>query len=360
MKVVRVINSLGYGGIERVYEIVAKYYVGPKSDLIFVALGDGGPTATIISNLGYEVIVLGMQSRIPNFQLVIRLTRLLGKLKPDVVHSCGAEGNFHGQIAAWLARVPVRIAEEIGMPSQGKLARRIFGMVYRFSSAVIAVAATVAAFLEQSNGVDKKKLTIIYNPVDSERFTGIIRQETKQFVFLSVCRLHPIKNLRSLLRAFASLSNRGNLALWIVGDGEERGPLEALALELGITSQISFMGYHSDPSPYFAKASAFVLPSFSEGHPVSMIEAMTARIPVVVTRVGGASELVIDGDNGFLLDPNDLQNITAKLSAVSSMPEEARRAMAAKAAEMVSQRFTPSSYFESINSLYSRLLNGRH
>jgi len=354
MKIARVINSLDFGGIERVYEIVAKYFEGPRSDLIFIALSSGGRAENYIRSLGYEVIVMNESSRIPNVKLVFRLAKLLKKLKADVVHSCGAEGNFHGQLAAFVARVPVRVAEEIGMPSQSTLAKIIFSGVYRLSTSVIAVASAVAAYLVKENNVADRNVHVVYNPVDVTRFFNIKRPTDEDaFIFLTVCRLHPIKNLNRLLRAFAALDQQKTM-LWVVGEGEERVALQQLARDLGIQGQVTFFGYDPDPSSYFERASAFILPSLSEGHPVSMIEAMIAKLPVVVTKVGGARELIEEGINGFLIDPLDVSYISSTMAKVAAMPMVEREKIGRRGCDLVSAKFLPSEYLASLNNLYTR------
>lgn len=358
MKIVRVINSLDFGGIERVYEIVAKYNESPSGDLVFVALGKGGAAADVIKSLGFKVIVLGHRTAIPNFRLLVRITRLLRELRPDLVHSCGAEGNFYGQISAWLVGIRGRIAEEIGIPSQSLVARIIFGFVYKLSHGVVAVASSVADYLNKKNGVSRRKIHVVYNPVDTRLFEEVRAEGHARFTFLAVCRLHPIKNLGSLLKALAVIRNSHDVELSIVGDGEQRQFLESLCEQLGLTDVVKFWGYQPNPAPFFARSDAFVLPSFSEGHPVSMIEAMVAGLPVLVTKVGGASELIIDGVNGYLIDPNNVKDIVHKMEVILGLSVKSRNDVADRGRQLVVDRFTPAVYFRNLDEIYYKILHG--
>jgi glycosyltransferase involved in cell wall biosynthesis len=353
MKVIKVINSLDFGGIEKVFEIVARYHQGDKTDVIFLALGKGGATEQAISKLGFRVIVWNVRTRIPNIGLILRLARFLRKEKPSVVHTTGAEGNFHGILAACLAGVPVRIAEEIGMPAHGKAARFIFRQVYRSAYRVIAVAGLVEKFLLDTKEVPAWKTSLIYNPVDVRAFEAI-KADPDPYCFriVSVCRLDPIKNLQLLIRGFGALDIPAEL--WLVGDGPARSELEALVRELGLEGRVVFHGYQSRPSEFLQKASLFVLPSFSEGLPVSAVEAMLTGTPCLATGIGGAPEFIRDGENGWLLDPKDLPGFTGLLRRISEMPAAERWEIGQKGKQTALEKFQPKTYLSELEKLYRK------
>lgn len=356
MKVVKIINSLHFGGIEKVFEIVARYYEGDKQDLVFVAIGAGGATAAAIREMGYKVVVLDRVTRIPNMGIVSRLVSLLRKEKPDAVHTTGAEANFHGLLAAFIVGVPVRVAEEIGMPAHSKRAKWVFRQVYRLSTKVIGVAGMVGDFLVESGEVPGHKMEVIYNPVDTDAFSNITKEWTDPvFRIVVVCRLDPIKNLPFLLDGFKDLlaaSDRDRLALDIVGDGGERGALEDLALRLRIADRVTFHGYQERPARFFERASLFVLPSLSEGLPVSLIEAMLTGTLCIATKNGGPVEFIREGENGWLIDPHDREAFVLLLKDVVRLPLQERRDIAEKGRAMAQGRFNPPQYLERVNQLY--------
>ena len=362
MKVIKVINSLDFGGIEKVFEIAARYYEGDKADVVFLALGKGGAVERAIRDLGYRVEVLGCPTRIPNFQILTRLVRFFRKERPSVVHTTGAEANFHGIIAAWFAGVPVRVAEEIGMPAHSKTAKLIFKGVYRLASEVIAVAHLVERFLLQTGEVPPEKLSVIYNPVDIRSFSGVGKDWNGEvFRILSVCRLDPIKNLDLLLKSFAAVrsfttvrdgSRALPLELWIIGDGPQRKHLEDLVRNLGIADVVTFWGYQANPASFYREVSLFVLPSFSEGLPVSLAEAMLTVTPCMATRIGGAPEFVEDGVNGWLIDPYDQEAFTDRLGEIIRLSPQDRRLIAERGSETARRLFTPAQYMQRIYQLY--------
>jgi glycosyltransferase involved in cell wall biosynthesis len=357
MKIVKIINSLDFGGIERVFEIAAKYFIGDKKNLVFLCLGKGGAAATYIEQLGFRVIILDRPTKIPNLKLIVKVYAILKAEKPMVVHTCGAEGNFHGLIAAYLAGIRVRIGEEIGMPSHSPLAKFLFRIVYRLSSGVIAVARAVGDYLIVNNEVPKEKLTIIYNPVDIDKFFQPQGRLNEDFLVLSVCRLHPIKNLKLLISAVSEIYKRDTrIRLWLVGDGPERAALETMVIKEALSDVVTFCGFQNDPSAYYSQASAFVLPSFSEGHPVSMIEAMIAGVPVIATCIGGAKEIINEGENGWLMNPYDEKSLIDRLQFLMLMSEEKRKKIVDTAREFALQSFSPLEYNNRLVSYYNSFI----
>lgn len=352
MKVIRVTNFLNFGGVEKVLECVAKFHDGPKSDLIFVALKDGGSAERVIASLGFRVILLNQDQAIPNWNLLIKLFLLFRLERPDVVHACATEANFHAIVAARLAGVPVRIAEEIGMPAHSKLARSVFRLVYRHATAVIGVAQAVVNFLIESGEVAPSKARLVYYPLDMD-FGHLVRKLDREFfTILTVCRLHPIKNLPALLRIFGSLKHPDKrIRLWVVGEGEERRNLEQLSVDLKLSDQVTFYGFQQNPKSYLEKADLVVLPSFSEGLPVSVIEAMSAGVPVVVTQIGGGPEIVRDKINGRLIDPYSEESLRSAIQDMIELDPVDRDKMISISSDVVKQ-FAPRAHLATIYKLY--------
>ncbi|MEL6518681.1 MAG: glycosyltransferase [Pseudomonadota bacterium] len=135
-----------------------------------------------------------------------------------------------------------------------------------------------------------------------------------------VGRLAPVKGLRVLLEAMGALSDP-SIRLTIVGDGSERATLEAMAAPLG--DRVRFTGYLSqeEVAQILATANAFVLPSFAEGVPVVLMEAMAAGLPVMATRITGVPELVEDGVSGHLVTPGDPTALAQAITALAARPD---------------------------------------
>ena len=113
----------------------------------------------------------------------------------------------------------------------------------------------------------------------------------------------PPKNFSVLLDALASIDRE--YILRVVGDGPELNHVQEYAEKLGIEKNIDFMGSRNDVPEILASSDIFILSSDWEGFPISIIEAMRAGLPVIASRVGGISEAVIDGRNGYLVPRKD-------------------------------------------------------
>ncbi len=145
---------------------------------------------------------------------------------------------------------------------------------------------------------------------------------------LFVGRLAGIKGIPVLLRALAALAPAHPEArLVLVGDGPERREIEALAADLDVTDRVEFRGYlgQAEVASELARADVFVLPSFAEGVPVVLMEAMASGVPVVATRVAGVGELVEDGVAGRLVPPGDPVALQAALEEMLADPEARER-----------------------------------
>ncbi len=160
------------------------------------------------------------------------------------------------------------------------------------------------------------KLQIVHCGIDPQKYlTRDTRAEPgPHLVFVG--RLAGVKGVPVLLDALAELSQEiPGLRVTLIGDGPERADLEQRAKVLGLGSVVTFAGYKSQAAvaATLAQSDLLVLPSFAEGVPVTLMEAMASGLPVLATRVGGISELVEDGISGFLVPPGNSEALTSRL-----------------------------------------------
>jgi glycosyltransferase involved in cell wall biosynthesis len=216
----------------------------------------------------------------------------------------------------------------------------------------------------------RKKTCVIRNGVDivmPSRDREAIRREIglqNEFTIIIVARVDGLKGHHTLFKAIASLrdrdaSSRMPITLLVVGDGAARGELEVFARGLGLTSkQVRFLGFRSDALDLLAASDLFVLPSHSEGLPLSALEAMSQRLAVIATPVGGVPEVVEDGLNGLLIPVDDdaaLANAIARL-----MRDPALRAtMGERGYDRIQSEFRFSEMVNRYEELYRLLLDSR-
>jgi glycosyltransferase involved in cell wall biosynthesis len=181
-------------------------------------------------------------------------------------------------------------------------------------------------------------------------------------VLAHVGRLAPVKGQRELLEAVASLRTDGLRAVFFGRDlergGAYRRELELCANELGLGGVIHFAGFRADAAAALREADALVLPSWIEGLPLAVLEAMAHAKPVVATAVGGTPEAVLEGQTGLLVPPRDVPALAAALRALIE-DEDLRLRLGAAGRERVEARFRATAMTERILQLYDEIDRGR-
>ncbi len=203
----------------------------------------------------------------------------------------------------------------------------------RFVSCISWFARSQAQLLSSED--DATKLHIIHCGVDPTGYAGgtdgheaagsSASDETK---LAFVARLDHVKGLAVLIDAVADARAHGsNVSLTVVGDGPKRKSFERHAAKAGVADVIDFVGYQSQAgvADVLSGADVFVLPSFAEGVPVSLMEACASSLPVIATQVGGVSELVVDGETGFIVPPGDVQALSDRIAMLASDTDMRRR-----------------------------------
>lgn len=176
-------------------------------------------------------------------------------------------------------------------------------------------------------------------------------------VLLSIGRLSREKAHGDLLAAFPQVK-QDNLKLIIVGEGPERGNLQAAAESLGITDSVIFAGQTGQIQPFYQLADMFVISSHSEGSSNVLLEAMAARVPVVSTSVGGVPEMVEDNQSALLIPPRDPQAMAAAIIRMLEDKELARR-IGINALGLVTERFSPETYARALVEFYGSVARSR-
>ncbi|MDO6439165.1 glycosyltransferase [Cyclobacterium sp. 1_MG-2023] len=368
MKICRIISQLDFGGVEQRLKLTSSFFIdNTDHELIILVLGSGGRICREIEIMGISVKVLNEKVKIPNVKLISKILKFLQFHNPDVIHSSGAEANFHGLLAGFIFQTPVRIGEEIGFPNHGLIFRNLFKFIYLTSHQVIAISKAVGKRLIELSEVSKMKITVVYNPVAiSNREKALVNDDfvdndnlKLEFnkIFVTTCRLVPIKNLQLLIQVFhefLKVQGNENSVLWIIGEGPEKGELVKLTELYQISEKVVFFGFIKNVIPFLMKSDVFILPSLSEGFSISLVEAMLCGLPVISTQVGGPSEIITSGKNGLLFDPKNGSQLLSLMELVSHMTQEEKERLKKNAIERGSD-FTVSKYGNSLLKLYYNL-----
>ena len=248
------------------------------------------------------------------------------------------------------------ICTEQSIKLRNPVLRRVAGVAYRKAAACIGSSRAVE---EEFKKMGVKKITVIPNGVDLEKFTNVggpTPHIDSPFVILSVGRLEKVKGHKYLVEAFAGIKKEiPNARLILAGDGSERGNLEKQADELGIGGAIEFAGeiLHSELPRWYHGADVFVMPSLSEGFGITAIEAMAAGVAIVATRAGSLPEIVRDGEAGILVERGNAEQIYSAVLRIYR--DETLRLRLAENGEREAQKFDWHNSAQKIYEIYCQL-----
>ncbi len=299
-----------------------------------------------------------------------RFARLLREREIDVVHTEGFYTNVFGMAGATLARVPARIAfrGETGgwrTPAQNRVERFAFHLAH-------VVHANSEAVRRQliENGVASKKIATVYNGLDLARVAppvGIERaaaldafnlpsQPTRRCVTIIANLRHEVKDHPMFLRAARRVREAvPDAAFVIAGEGELMTPMRSLAAQLGLEQDVFFTGRCDDVAKLLFVSDICVLSSKAEGFSNSILEYMAAARPVVATDVGGAREVIAEGESGYLVASGDDEAMAARIISLLRDPAGARQ-MGERGRSIIERNFSAAAQLENTQRLYDRCL----
>ncbi|KAA6348121.1 4-alpha-N-acetylgalactosaminyltransferase [termite gut metagenome] len=355
MKIIRITTLLDFGGIERKMENLS--YWKDDNEWIFVAIGGGGRSEQKIMQNEKQVYCLGLPYKIlsiKSFWTLYQLYIFLKKEKPDVVHCAGAEANFYGIIAAIMARIPVKVSEEIGIPKHSRIAKIIFKIVFNLSDYVLGESKKVVCFIQNNYNISTDKVKQIPNFIINK---NNIKRETdyNRFHIVSISRLEPVKNIQLALRVIKRLSdNYKNILYTIVGGGRENEVLQNLTRELQIEQYVHFVGFQTNPFLYLSKSDLYILTSFTEGFSNSLLEAMISGTPTLSTNVGSAEEIIQDGINGWIIPPDNDDELYDKIVQIIELPKKKREAIGQIGMNTIKENYLLESHMKQLMMLYEK------
>ena len=382
VRVLRVIARMNMGGPAHHVSLLSAH-LDPeryRSVLVTGAVGAGeAELEAATARVGFELVRLpGLTPEIrPGADL--RALRDLGgvmrRVRPDIVHTHTAKAGLVGRVAA---RAALGRDAVVVHTYHGHVLEGYFGptttLAYRsletaagtLSDALVGVSSATVDDLVRLRVAPRRKFRVVpvgldlvgpleLDPVPGGPVRAELGARDGDVVALFMGRLVAIKRVDVLLRAIARTPSHVRLA--IVGDGEERGALEALAAELGIARRVAFLGYRSDVTYVLRAADVAVLSSANEGTPVALIEAGAAGRPLVATDVGGVRDVVAPG-TGERVAPGDDRALAAAVTRLAT-DTRLRRATGERARAHVSARFGVARLLADTDALYRELLERR-
>lgn len=363
--IAHVIYRLATGGLENGLVNLLNNLPKDRFRHVVICVTDSTQFAQRITN--DDVRIFELHKR-PGTDLLYyyRFWRLLRRLKPSIVHTRNL-GTLDLAPVAALAGVPIRVHGEHGWNADDAFGQnRKHGFLRRVCDLAIrryvAVSSNIEAWLCEDIGIRATKVRQIYNGVDTDRFRPLKNERlTGNITIGTVARLDPIKGIDILLKAFGDVLDRkpelrNRLRLSVVGDGPMFSALDHIIRRDDLGQSVELQGMRDDIPEVLRGIDIFVLASMNEGISNTILEAMASALPIVATRVGGNSELIVDGVTGKLVPagvPDELADcIEAYVEDV-----ETRRAHGAAARDRALESFSLDNMVARYAEFYESELN---
>jgi L-malate glycosyltransferase len=325
MRIAHVIDSMDIGGAEIMVQSLCHQHRAEGHEVSVHCLFSCGILGETLQEQGFDVVTHGPASY-P--RLIARLARSFLTLRPDVVHCHNVVASVIGAVSGRFARAKSIICTRHGIVSRPRNYRRqgLFWLAARCADRVVAVCPKAEANLARATFAQPWKLVTIWNGAKPASVSGPGAAEPPSeskhaFNIVTVARLGPPKDHATLVRALSKVRQVAPaVRLWIVGDGPMKSQLQRLAADLDCAENVTFLGARSDVGDWLARSHLFVLSSISEGVPISLLEAMAAGLPSVVTDVGGMGDVVMRADAGHAVPPGDVDAMAEAIVAYQSDP----------------------------------------
>lgn len=379
LKVLHLIPTLSSGGAERQLVNLVTATSKELIEHVVCVIGESeffGPT---IREAGYRVQSLNISGKRPFVAAASGFRRVIREEKPDIIHSWLYDANIAARLGRLLnSKAPIVTSLQLAdyEPEAARIGNwnphkvRVLKFIDKFTSAIAKpYFAACSEFVKDSYirnyGIDAARTEVIYNSVnagllatsadDVEKIGREFDFPPDTFVFLNVGRLDAQKNHRTIFEAFRAVSEEiPESVLLLAGVGGLEEELKRNVAELGLDNKVRFLGRRNDVGALLEFADVFVFPSFFEGLPVALVEAMTKRLPCIASRIDVFEEVIVDGDNGILVDPNspnELKDAMIRLYRDAGV----RKSLGTRAFETADSQFNIARTARKWEAFYQRI-----
>lgn len=277
----------------------------------------------------------------------------ISEINPDIIHA-HLGGVTFGLPWSIIHRKPIVITAHT-IPE--KAFSRMNEMQLRISLKLgkvmlVAVSENNYARCKEYFNIDDQKCRFVNNGVDSNKYYILPHDK---FTFINVATHNDNKNQQMIIRAFADISKKhNNIKLILVGDGPTHDSLIKLANELDVIDKVEFTGLVSNPEKYYQNADVYIQSSHREAMPMSVLQAMMAEMPIISTNVGGLDDVV--KENGYLIDDNDIMNLSKRMETLILMDKEQLSYMKGKSRE-IAMKYSSEGMALSYMKIFDELLS---
>ena len=322
IRVLHIIEKLENRGAEKQLVLLAKGLYKQGFDVSVCCFRSGGELGVELVQNQIPLIEFEKKKRI-DLNFFFKLVHFIRKNRFQIVHTHVFTANLWGRLAAKIAGVPVIISHEHGDFTLSSKFRRFTNRIFeKITEIVFVVNRDLSDQFVKKNKIAVSKIQILLNGLDFNQLNGKKSNLQKRFESVfplvgTVGALEPRKNHSSLLTAAKQFLEKYPTAQFLfIGEGEEKRVLEIATDQLQLRNNIHFLGNRNDVFPLLKLMDIFVLPSFTEGTSLALLESLAAGTPVVATAVGGTPEVLNNGKYGYLLKNSTPEAIVIGLETI--------------------------------------------
>ncbi len=357
--VVVAIKGLGIGGAEKLIAEGARYWDTERFDYrVAYALPWKDQLVAPIRDLGFPVTCFGSK-RGTTPAAVLRFRRLVRKANAALVH---AHLPSMGAVARLVSPVPVVYTEHNIAGSYRRPVQWANRFTYSRNAAVTAVSAAVGESLASYPGDNKRIIpngVAVPDAIDVSGVRSELGLGPSDRLIVHVGNIRPHKGHHNLVDAATRL-NRDGIQIVSIGGEKTEGDLDEIrkyAADSGVAERIRFLGRREDAIRFMAAADIYVNPADVEGLPVSILEALALKRPVVATSVGGVPSIIMDADTGLLVPARDPDAMAAAIERLLDNPKFAT-SLGAAGCELVNEEYSLEAMVRATEAVYEDVLNG--
>ncbi len=331
--ILHIIDTTGPGGAETVFIDLATHLPKGRFRSVVVIRGEGWVYDELVRR-GVKPTLLDCKGSF-NWRYLLKLSQLIKREKVDLIQSHLLGSNVYASLTGLICRIPVvstfHGTVDLGVNERFKSLK--IGAINLGANHVIAVSKDLQNDILNRTKLSKKKTQVIYNGIKTSNFyrprSHSLRQRfgwgQDDFVIGCLGNIRPAKGYEILFKAALLLEDDGKRYRFVIaGQADKAGLYESLLSlrqSLGLEQKVQFLGFQEDAAEFLSNLDLFLSTSITEGLPLSAIQAMAAKVPLLATRCGGYKELVADRENGWLVDIDDPKAVADAIQMLASSPQ---------------------------------------
>lgn len=319
-KVMIIVSNLKIAGAQKMVEQLALAMDKNKYELNIICLSAPCNTSIEKKIMSNKIPIIFLNKK-PGFQykMFFEIAFYVKKIRPSIIHT---------HVTSWIYTFPIAWEKNIcilhtihSRPNRQEsniLVRNLITFLYhRHIIVPVAISNEIKKEAVQLYKLSDTEVEMVVNPVDYVSFSKVEKKKHENTVYVNVARFDEVKNQIFLIKAFAKAYKKNpQIRLVLAGDGKLIEEAQQLSKLLRIDNAVRFLGNVDNVPELFSVCDVFVLPSLTEGLPVSMLEAEAAGLPVIASRIGGIPDIF--NNNGYLIEVNDEDALIDSILALSN------------------------------------------